>query len=129
MTDKIDKGANVDFACINKECKSTIIFNLLNHLENNNKQVICPNCHSAYELNQELLEKLKKLRNLILTIKESKEILSDCNVGVATPEREVKIPYLLLLTRMTTMISIELNGTKVDFNFRVEPSSDSEVFK
>ncbi len=129
MEKEIEEGANVDFACINNECQNRIVFNLLTHLENKNKQVVCSKCHSSYELDNELLGKLKKLRTLINTIKDSKDILSECNVGVATPNGEVKIPYLLLLTRMTTMISIELNGQKVDFNFRIEPSSKSEVFK
>ena len=49
--------------------------------------------------------------------------LGDCNVAVAVPAGEVKIPYSLLLTRMNTMITLNLGDQKVDFHLWIEPSS------
>ena len=67
------------------------------------------------------LEKLEKLRRLLLAVKDAEDILGDVNVGVTTLNGEVKIPYRLLLTRLNTMITIDVGGQQVDFHFRVEP--------
>ena len=64
-----------------------------------------------------------KLERLILAVREAEPILGDCNVAVAVPAGEVKIPYALLLTRMNTMITLNLGDRKVDFHLWIEPSS------
>lgn len=114
--------AEVDFECLNPECKETVKFNLID-AANEHFLVICQHCHHSYEFDKDISDKLQKLRNLIIAIRKAEEILGDCNVAVTVPGGTVKIPYPLLLTRLNTMISLKMGGRKIDFHFRVEPSS------
>ena len=87
----------------------------------------CPHCHRQYSFEDgEFIGKLEKLRNLLVAVKEAEDILGDVNVGVNTVAGDVKIPYRLLLTRMNTMITLDVGGRKIDFNFRVEPLNSGD---
>lgn len=121
------KGAQLDFVCMESGCGGLIRFNLM-ELDKNDFQVMCPKCHRPYEFDAALKDKFLKLRQLILAVREAEPILGDCNVGVAVPGGEVKIPYSLLLTRMNTMITLKIGDSKVDFHLWVEPSS-SDTFR
>ena len=114
------KGARLDFVC--PDCGGTVQFNLM-ELDQADFQAMCPKCHRPYQFDVQLKEKFMKLRNLILAVREAEPILGDCNVAVAVPAGEVKVPYALLLTRMNTMITLDLGGSKVDFHLWIEPSS------
>ena len=113
-------GSLLDFIC--PDCGGVVKFNLL-ELEQTDFQVLCPKCHRPYQFDDELREKFMKLERLILAVRDAEPILGDCNVAVAVPAGEVKIPYALLLTRMNTIITLELGGRKVDFHLWIEPSS------
>lgn len=119
--------AEVDFECIEENCTAQIKFNLLDATDSN-FQVICPTCHKSYQFDKDLCDKLSRLCDMILAIRKAEDLLGDCNVAVTTPGKTVKIPYALLLTRLNTMISLQLGDKKVDFHFRVEPSSP-ETFR
>ena len=112
--------AMVDFACLDDECKASVTFNLMDN-QGEPDRIVCPRCHREYHLDAAFLDKLRRLRKLILTVQESADLLGDVNVAVTTPQGEVKIPYWLMLTRLNTIITLDLGGRKVDFNFRVEP--------
>ena len=114
------KGAQLDFAC--PDCGGTVKFNLM-ELDQADFQVMCPKCHRPYQFDAELKEKFVKLQTLILAVREAEPILGDCNVAVAVPAGEVKVPYALLLTRMNTIITLDFGGRKVDFHLWIEPSS------
>ena len=116
--------AMIDFNCMYDDCDHVIQFNLL-QLKEGNGILSCPACHRQYEFADDIfIEKLEKLRNLVLAVKDAEDILGDCNVGVTTVNGEVKIPYRLLLTRLNTMITINIGDKSVDFHFRVEPLND-----
>lgn len=121
------KGAQLDFICMESGCGGLVRFNLM-ELDKNDFQVMCPKCHRPYEFDKALQEQFLKLRQLILAVRDAEPILGDCNVGVAVPGGEVKIPYSLLLTRMNTMITLSIGDQKVDFHLWVEPSS-SDTFR
>jgi hypothetical protein len=121
------KMAEVDFECLADNCQGVVAFKLSDAL-NDNFQALCPQCHNPYQFDNELTQKLNKLRNLITEIRKAEDILGDCNVAVTVPGKTVKIPYALLLTRLNTMITLNLGGKDIDFHFRVEPSS-SETFR
>ncbi|HRU01137.1 MAG TPA: hypothetical protein P5239_05495, partial [Victivallales bacterium] len=104
-----------------------VAFDLIEAIEDN-KQILCKNCHCPYEFDTNLKEKLEKLLKLIIAVREAESILGDVNVCVSTPGGTVKIPYPLLLTRLNTLITLEMNGKKVEFHLRIEPSSP-ETFK
>lgn len=113
-------GALLDFIC--PECGGVVKFNLM-ELDEADFQAMCPKCHRPYQFDDQLKDKFKKLQNLIFAVREAEPILGDCNVAVAVPAGEVKVPYALLLTRMNTMITLNLGDQKVDFHLWIEPSS------
>ena len=86
-------------------------------------QAVCPICHRAYTLDAVLRDKLTRMLELINAIRSSEDILGDSVVSVNVAGGEVRIPYALLLTRLNTLITLELGGKKVDFHLWVEPSS------
>jgi hypothetical protein len=93
-------------------------------LKENKGNVSCPGCHRPYQFDRAFLEKLEKLRAIVVAVRGAEDILGHCNVAVTTPMGEVKVPYQLLLTRLNTLISLEVNDKVIDFNFRVEPLGD-----
>lgn len=115
-------GAQLDFVCVEPDCGGVAKFNLM-ELDKAGFQALCPKCHRPYEFDEQLREKFLKLRNLILAVRDAEPILGDCSVAVAVPAGEVKVPYALLLTRMNTMITLDLGGEKVDFHLWIEPAS------
>ena len=113
-------GAQLDFVC--PDCGGVVKFNLM-ELEQSDFQTMCPKCHRPYQFDDQLREKFRKLYNLIQTLHEAEPILGHCNVAVATPGGEVKIPYALLLTRLNTMLTFQLGDKSVDFHLWIEPAS------
>ena len=113
-------GALLDFVC--PDCGGVVKFNLM-ELKQGDFQVMCPKCHRPYQCDGQRQGKFMKLERLILAVRDAEPILGDCNVAVAVPAGEVKIPYALLLTRMNTMITLNLGDRKVDFHLWIEPAS------
>jgi hypothetical protein len=91
-------------------------------------QAVCGKCHNTYELDADLRDKLNRMLLLIVAIRDAEDILGDCNVSVNVANGEVKIPYALLLTRLNTLITLNLGDRKVDFHLWVEPASP-ETFR
>jgi hypothetical protein len=118
--------AQVDFVCIDEECNSVIQFNVMD-VEKGGGGISCPVCHREYRFDEGLVDKLRRLRSLIFAIQGASEILGDVEVAVQTPSHEVKVPYNLLLTRMNTMITLEVGGRHVQFHFRIEPLNDGAM--
>lgn len=130
MTEKKEmntRGAQLDFVCVESGCGGVVKFNLM-ELNQSDFQAMCPKCHRPYSFDASLKEKFLKLQSLILALREAEPILGDCNVAVTVPGGEVKIPYALLLTRLNTMISLNLGEKKVDFHIWIEPTS-SDTFR
>ena len=123
-TSEIGARAQLDFRCKNSDCEGVVKFNLSDIL-NPEFQAVCPVCHSSYELDEELRGKLKRMLDLILAIRNSEDILGDSVVAVNVAGGEVRIPYALLLTRLNTLITLDVAGSKTDFHLWVEPSSPS----
>lgn len=123
-TDAIGSGARLDFCCKSENCQGIINFNLADVIDPD-FQAICPECHQSYALDDELRDKLKRMLELIIAIRRSEDILGDSVVSVNVAGGEVRIPYALLLTRLNTMITLDIGGSKTDFHLWVEPSSPS----
>ncbi|MFW6413835.1 MAG: hypothetical protein ACOCZS_00915 [Verrucomicrobiota bacterium] len=118
--------AVVDFICLDSECESVIKFNIMD-LEESGGRVSCPECYREYRFDKPFLDKLQRLRKLIMAVREAEDLLGDVNVAITTSTEEVKIPYRLLLTRLNTTITIDMGGRKVDFNFRIEPLNEESI--
>jgi len=116
--------AALDFACIDPDCQAAVQCNVM-ALEAADGRVTCPQCRREYVFESDFRAKFLRLRSLILALREAEDILGDASVAVTTPAGEVKIPYRLLLTRLNTIITLEIEGKKIDFHFRVEPLRES----
>jgi hypothetical protein len=116
--------ALVNFKCVEDDCEEIIKFNIMG-LKKTKGLLSCPHCHRQYQFNTQFIEKLDKLRNILFAIHHGEEILGDSNVAVTTPAGEVKVPYRLLLTRLNSILTLEIENHKVDFSFRIEPTDGS----
>ncbi len=119
--------AQIDFQCLNSNCNSIVKFSLAD-ISDNNFLAVCPCCHSSYELDDVLCDKLVRMLKLIEAIRCADDILGDCNVAVATVGGEIQIPYSLLVTRLNTTIKLQLGEQAVDFHLWIEPAS-AETFR
>ena len=113
--------AQLDFHCIADGCEGVVKFEVA-QIADPGFQAVCPVCHRAYALDDALRDKLSRMMGLIGAIRECEDILGDSVVSVNVAGGEVRIPYALLLTRLNTLISLELGGRKTDFHLWVEPS-------
>ena len=114
--------AQLDFHFLDGNCAGVVKFDL-NDIADADFQAVCPVCHRAYALDDVLRDKLCRMMKLISAIRDSEDILGDSVVSVNVAGGEVRIPYALLLTRLNTLISLEIAGQKTDFHLWVEPSS------
>jgi len=121
-TDALGAKAQIDFKCFEEGCEGVVKFNL-NEVASRDFQAVCPVCHHPYVLDAALQDKLNRMLKLIEALRNSEDILGDSIVSVNVAGGEVKIPYALLLTRLNTMISLEVGNRKTDFHLWVEPTS------
>lgn len=123
----IGAKAQIDFHCLDDNCTGVIEFNLAD-ISRKNFQAVCPKCHKTYEFDAALRDKLSRMLNLVSAIRDAEDILGDSNVSVNVAGGSVKIPYVLLLTRLNTLLTLEVGDHKVDFHLWIEPSS-AETFR
>ena len=114
--------AKLDFHCLSDDCNAVVEF-AVSDVADPEFQAVCCNCHRSYELDDLLRDKLTRMMDLIAAIQRSEDILGDSVVSVNVAGGEVRIPYALLLTRLNTLISLEIGGKKTDFHLWIEPSS------
>ena len=119
--------AQLDFNCFSDGCSETVKFDVT-QVADPDFQAVCPVCHRAYALDDALRNKLTRMMGLVESIRECEDILGDSVVAVNVAGGEVRIPYALLLTRLNTLISLDIAGRKIDFHLWVEPSNP-QVFR
>lgn len=119
--------AKIDFRCLTEECKGVVGFDL-SELAGRDFQAVCPVCHRTYILDAPLRDKFERMMKLIEALRNSEDILGDSAVSVNVAGGEVRVPYALLLTRLNTLITLELEGKPTDFHLWVEPTSP-ETFR
>jgi hypothetical protein len=114
------KGHFLEFSCQN--CKNPIQFSIFDLKEN----LSCKTCRLLYDFNDARLKRqLEKFESLCRQIQQSEEILSDTSVGVSIGDREVQIPYKLLLTRLNSTLQLMIDDQPLRITFRVEPAKTS----
>ena len=123
----VSPKAQLDFSCLAENCGGVVKFDLAS-VADPEFQAVCPVCHRAYEFDGTLRDKLTRMMNLISAIRDSEDILGDSVVSVNVAGGGVRIPYALLLTRLNTLISLEIAGRKIDFHLWVEPSNP-QIFR
>lgn len=118
----MQKHHSLNFVC--HSCESPVSFSLF-HLRQEKGHVSCPCCTLTYDFGDEtLIRQLGKFEDLCKQIQLSEEILSNTSIGVYVGEKEVKIPYKILLSRLNSKLELSLNGRPLTIIFRFEPLKD-----
>jgi hypothetical protein len=69
------------------------------------------------------MRQLKKFELLCRQIHHSEEILSNTSVGIFVGDREIKVPYKLLLTRLNSTLNLMMGDRPLAITFRIEPTT------
>lgn len=122
----MQKGSHLEFEC--QECKAEVPFSL-SGLEKN-PELQCTQCSRRYLFDDETLKRqIKKFDALCNQIHDSQEILSMASIGVdmGTGTSKVKVPFKLLLTRLSSHLDLTIGGKPCLISFRFEPLTDAKV--
>lgn len=113
---------SLEFKC--QSCEKEVPFSLFDI--DIKTTIACSNCSKKYTFSDEnLIRQLKKFEALCLQIRESEEILGNTSFGVDVGEKSVKIPFKLLLTRLTSCLDLRIGDKPLSISFRFEPLHDS----
>lgn len=117
----MQKGHTLEFKCLS--CGSPVTFSIFDL--DSQTTIRCQDCEKQYAFTDPILiRQLKKFEALCRQIQDSEEILGAANVGVDVGEHHVKVPYKLLLTRLSSSLNLKMAGQDVPIFFRIEPSRD-----
>jgi hypothetical protein len=120
----MQKGHSLQFKCLS--CTSPVAFSIFEL--DNQENICCPSCQKKYAFSDpNLIRQLKKFEALCRQIQDSEEILGAASVGVDVGEHHVKVPYKLLLTRLSSSLDLSMSGQKVSIFFRIEPTRETPV--
>lgn len=121
----MQKGHTLQFSC--QSCQHPIQFSVFD-LERSG-EIKCQGCEILYDFTDESLQRqLRKFENLCRQIQLSEEILSHASIGIFIADREIKIPYKLLLTRLNSTLDLLLGDRPLTISFRIEPVADTPKF-
>lgn len=119
-------GHKLQFNC--QDCDHPILFSVLDQNEFSGG-VSCCECGRKYVFEDKtLLRHLKKFEALCRQIHAAEEILGDTSIAIDVGSHHVKVPFNILLTRLSSVIELSIKGKKTVIAFRIEPVQDvSEV--
>ena len=115
---------NIEFTCINENCDEFLCLSLKD-IENGSS-VSCSGCGKSYTFNEEFICKMKKFEKLVLAVREAEDILGNTNVAINIKGHQIKVPYRLLLTRLNTLITLNMGNKEISFRFRIEPLNEQK---
>lgn len=115
-------GHKLQFHC--QSCSCPIAFSVLDP-NFFHKMVVCSSCGKKYAFEDEtLVRQLKQFEALCRQIHASEEILGSTAIAINLGMQEVKVPFNILLTRLSSVLELKMNGQKFVIEFRVEPLKD-----
>lgn len=120
----MQRGHSLEFVC--ESCSEPVRFSIfdLDH----QREVKCSKCQKRYLFDDAILiRQLKKFDALCRQIRESEEILGSTAVGIDVGQTQVKIPFKLLLTRLSSCLDLQIGGKPFSIAFRFEPISDTPL--
>lgn len=121
----MQKGHNLQFDC--QGCKKPICFSVF-ELEQAAKPIQCPHCEKTYAFSDPtLIRQIKKFEALCRQICDSEEILSSTAVGIDVGDRHVKVPFKILLSRLSSCLDLMIGKQPMSIKFRIEPAKDMPV--
>ena len=123
----MSNDCEIEFKCIYPQCDSVVDF-YIKDIETNNF-LFCKKCNKKYSFHQDFVEKIKKFSRLIEAVQDAKEILGNTNVAIKSKDGEIKVPYRILLTRMNTLLTLQMDDGVISFKLRVEPLNEKEVIR
>jgi len=122
----MQKGHTLQFKCLS--CQTPVMFSIFDL--DNQANICCQQCEKKYAFaDPVLVRQLKKFEALCHQIQDSEEILGSASVGVDVGEHHVKVPYKLLLTRLSSSLDLNIGGQKVSIFFRIEPARETPLPK
>ncbi|WP_075883582.1 hypothetical protein [Candidatus Protochlamydia sp. W-9] len=117
----MQKGHLLQFCC--QTCQHIIQFSVFELEKAEQGRIPCHACGIIYDFSDEsLLRQLRKFEKLCRQIHLSEEILSNTSVGIYLNDREIKIPYKLLLTRLNSTLDLTVGDRPLTITFRIEPT-------
>lgn len=116
----MQKGHHLQFHC--QQCEAPILFSVLERKEF--PGIACGDCGKKYMFDQKLLRQLKQFEALCRQIHASEEILGRTAIAVDVGSHHVKVPFNILLTRLSSLIDLNIDGKNLAIAFRVEPLRD-----
>lgn len=119
----MQRGPHLTFNCV--FCEKPVSFSVWNVLEEDHP-IDCSHCRKKYIFNQEILRQLRKFESLCLQIHESEEILGSTHVAIDIGSHNVKVPYRLLLTRLSSVMNLTIGDKSLEIAFRTEPLIDCQ---
>lgn len=108
---------HIELTCI--ACARPVSFSLMDITSGS--ELKCKECGKKYVFNEELIEKISRFEKLLAAVYDARDLLGNANVGISFNEQEVKVPYRLLLTRLNTMLTLNVGDKEMAFRFRIEP--------
>ncbi len=118
----MQKGHLLQFNC--QCCQNPVTFSIFD-IEKERK-IKCAECKTVFDFSDEKLSRqLILFDKLCRQIQQSEEILSNTSVGIYIGDREIKIPYKILLTRLNSTLDLMMDSKPMTITFRIEPKSDT----
>lgn len=118
----MQKGHHLQFEC--QECKHPIHFSIF-ELDKHHRELTCTKCGVVYNFRSEdLRRQLRLFEGLCRQIHDSEEILANTSVGINIGDKEVRIPYKILLSRLNSALDLKIGDQQLRISFRIEPSQD-----
>jgi|SaaInlStandDraft_3_1057020.scaffolds.fasta_scaffold205483_1 hypothetical protein len=115
----MQQGHQLCFSCI--QCSHDVIFSVLNDYTASDV-ITCTHCDKEYVFDTTIASQLEKFEALCRQIHLSQDILGDASIAVSVDNREVKIPYKILLTRLNSVMTLSIGSNEdIAIRFRVEP--------
>lgn len=115
------KGHTLEFDCYS--CKQPVRFSLF-EIEHH-PDLTCSHCWKKYTFEDETLKRqLQQFEGLCRQIQASEEILGLTSIGIDVGEHHVKIPFKLLLTRLSSRLDLKIGDQQETLAFRFEPLKD-----
>ncbi len=118
----MQKGRTLHFSCLS--CQGPVDFSIFD-LEKLRWTIACPGCQKTYGLEDENFKRqLKKFEALCLQLIDSEEILANTAVGIKVGEKDVLVPFKILLTRLNSHLDLKIGDHTLRITFRIEPGKD-----
>ena len=114
-------GHQLQFKCT--ACSKPVPFSVLK-TEELNQTIICTSCQKKYIFSNKLTQQLSHFEALCRQIHQSKDILGNAAVAIDVGPHHVKIPFQLLLTRLSSVMELDIGGEKTTIAFRVDTLHD-----